>query len=164
MYTDKIAYSNSVDPKQTDHKGESVLSLHCLPFYHIFCETFVWKMKLKQKNSIELFEILRHLIKNILLEWQLLSLSTSLFEPRHSNYKMTSEASDDSEKPAHPHSLLRVFAVCLKTLWLLGYPQSALQTLIWVFTGCTCNPVGISMPWLIFLSLHHSILPYWEEW
>ena len=38
--------------------------------------------------------------------------------------------SEDSDQPAHPRSLIRVFAARLKTLWLFGYPRSALRRLI----------------------------------
>ena len=33
--------------------------------------------------------------------------------------------SEDSDQPGHPPSLIRVFAVCMKKPWVIGYLQSA---------------------------------------
>ena len=38
--------------------------------------------------------------------------------------------SDDSDQPWHPPSLIRVFAVCMRTAWVLSYPLSA-QRRLW---------------------------------
>ena len=38
--------------------------------------------------------------------------------------------SEDSDQPGHPPSLIRVFAVCMKKAWALGYPLSA-QWRLW---------------------------------
>ena len=38
--------------------------------------------------------------------------------------------SKDSDQPGHPPRLIRVFAVCMKKVWVLSYPLSALQRLI----------------------------------
>ena len=33
----------------------------------------------------------------------------------------------NSNQPAHPHSLIRVFAVCMKKLCILGYPKCLIR-------------------------------------
>ena len=43
--------------------------------------------------------------------------------------KIACAPSEDSDQPAHPRSLIRVLAVRLKTLWILGYPRSASRKL-----------------------------------
>ena len=51
-----------------------------------------------------------------------------IIEPGHSiSYKIDCAPSEDSDQTARPRSLIRVFAVRMKTLWVLGYPQSALR-------------------------------------
>ena len=45
--------------------------------------------------------------------------------PRGKTNKMTCAPSEDSDQPGHPSSLIRVFAVRMKKLWVLSYPQSA---------------------------------------
>ena len=42
---------------------------------------------------------------------------------------MTCASSEDSGQPGHPPSLIRVFAVGMKKLWVLSYPLSALPRL-----------------------------------
>ena len=54
-----------------------------------------------------------------------------LFEPpHHKTNKMTFAPSEDSDKPGHLPSLIRVFAVNMKKHWVLSYPFSTLQRLI----------------------------------
>ena len=48
-------------------------------------------------------------------------------EPPHDK---TNKMTVHSAKTGHPHSLIRVFAVCMKKAWVLSYPLSAQQTLI----------------------------------
>ena len=38
-------------------------------------------------------------------------------------HKLACAISKDSDQPAHSRMLIRVFAVRLETLWILGYPQ-----------------------------------------
>ena len=46
-----------------------------------------------------------------------------LFEPQHDKTnKMTCAPSEDTDQPGQPHSLIRVFAVCMKKHLILGYP------------------------------------------
>ena len=45
--------------------------------------------------------------------------------------KMIFAPREDSDQPGHPPSLIRVFAVCMKTHWVLSYPLSALWRLAW---------------------------------
>ena len=43
------------------------------------------------------------------------------------SYKNACVFNEDLDHPVLSHNLTRVFAVCLKTLWLLRYPRSALR-------------------------------------
>ena len=44
-------------------------------------------------------------------------------EPKHSNYySLTCAPSEDSDKPAHPHSLIRVFAGGIELSSVISYP------------------------------------------
>ena len=86
------------------------------------------------------------------------SMIMSYFEPhRDKTNKMACAPSEDSDQPGHLPSLIRVFAVCMKTAWVLGYPLSTQRRLIrlggcpgWsVFAGQTCYFVGFVTMWLI---------------
>ena len=46
------------------------------------------------------------------------------------SYTTACAPSEDSGQPVHPHNLIRVFTVRLKTHWILGYLKSALQRLL----------------------------------
>ena len=53
------------------------------------------------------------------------------FEPRHDKTNnMACVPGEDSDQPGHSPSLIRVFAVCMKKHWVLGYPLSAQRRLI----------------------------------
>ena len=48
------------------------------------------------------------------------------YEPPHDKTnKMASAPSEDSDQPGNPPSLIRVFAVRMKKIWVLSYPLSA---------------------------------------
>ena len=71
------------------------------------------------------------------------------FEPGHSiSYKITCAPSEDYDQSARMRRLIRVFAVALKTLMILGYPE---RDLICVFAGRTCNHIGNAAPRLVFV-------------
>ena len=54
--------------------------------------------------------------------------SLSLFEPQHDKInKMTYAPSEDSDRPGHLPSLIRVFAVGMKKAWVLSYQLSTQQ-------------------------------------
>ena len=58
-------------------------------------------------------------------------LYLSCFEPqREKTYLVTCGPNEDSNQPAHPRSLIRVFVVRLKKLCILGYPKCAMKILI----------------------------------
>ena len=49
-----------------------------------------------------------------------------IFEPAHDKTnKMTCAPSEDSNQPGHPPSLIRVFVVRMKKIWVLSYALSA---------------------------------------
>ena len=53
-----------------------------------------------------------------------------IHEPPHDKTnKMAIAPSEDTDQPAHPPSLIRVFAVNLKKYWVLSYQLSALRSL-----------------------------------
>ena len=53
------------------------------------------------------------------------------FEPPHDKTnKVACAPSEDSDQPGHPPHLIRVFAVRMKTAWVLSYPLSA-QRRLW---------------------------------
>ena len=52
-------------------------------------------------------------------------------------------SSEDSDQPRRPPSLIRVFAVRMKTAWVLSYPLSA-QRRLWVFAGRTVTFLVLS--------------------
>ena len=54
----------------------------------------------------------------------------SFQQPHDKTNKMTCAPSEDSDQPRHPPSLTRVFAVHMKTAWVLSYPLSA-QRRLW---------------------------------
>ena len=61
---------------------------------------------------------------------QVSSISVITFEPdQRVSYKTSGASSENSNQPAHPRSLIRVYGVCLKMLWIRRYPRSALQKL-----------------------------------
>ena len=49
--------------------------------------------------------------------------------PHDKTHKMACAPSEDSDQPAHPPSLIRVFAVRMKKAWVLNYPLSAQRRL-----------------------------------
>ena len=53
-------------------------------------------------------------------------------------YKIVCVPNEDSDQLAHPRSLIKVFAVSLKTLWIIDYPQNELRRLICICAGRTC--------------------------
>ena len=60
----------------------------------------------------------------------MLELDHFKFEPPHDKTnKKACAASEDSDQPGHPPSLIRVFAVRMKKAWVFSYPLSTQQRL-----------------------------------
>ena len=53
-----------------------------------------------------------------------------IWAPHDKTNKMVCAPSEDSDQPGHPPSLIRVFAVRMKKVWVLSYPLSAQWRLI----------------------------------
>ena len=53
------------------------------------------------------------------------------------NQKSDCAPREDSDKPGHPPSLIRVFAVRMKKAWVLSYPLSAQWRLLIRLRGCS---------------------------
>ena len=52
--------------------------------------------------------------------------STKTFDPKHKKtYHLTCASNEESNQPAHPCSLIRVFVVRMKKLWILDYTKCA---------------------------------------
>ena len=58
--------------------------------------------------------------------------------------------SKDTDQPGHPPSLIRVFAVCMKKLWILSYPLSAKQRL---WSDWADGQADLSLCWM-HMSFH----------
>ena len=77
-----------------------------------------------------------------------------IHEPPHDKTnRMAIAPNEDTDQPAHPPSLIRVFAVHLKKHWVLSYPLSALQRLWSDWADLRWAQrlfVGFIMSWLTF--------------
>ena len=83
----------------------------------------------------------------------------STFEPpQGKTNKMACVPREDSDQPGHPPSLIRVFAVHMKKVWVFSYPL--MPRLIRVFAGPKGHFVGFVMRWLI---LYESALRYCQD-
>ena len=66
-------------------------------------------------------------------------------EPAHDKtYKMGFAPSEDSDQPVHPSSLIRVFAIRMKKVWVLSYPLKA-QRRLW--SDWAVAQVYLSLRW-----------------
>ena len=66
-----------------------------------------------------------YFVSSMLSEWFFIK-----WAPYDKTNKMTCAPSKDSVQPGHPLSLTRVFTVCMKEHWALGYPLCAQWRLI----------------------------------
>ena len=85
-------------------------------------------------------------VKNLLSEQK-------LYEPPHDKTnKMAWVPTKNSDKSGHPHSLIRVFAVCMKKTLVLSYILSAQQRLCsdWVDAKIDLSLSWVHMPFLWF--------------
>ena len=72
-------------------------------------------------TSIELF-------LNLVRSWW--QLGSDIWAATWQNQQSDCAPSEDSDQPGHPPSLIKVFAVCMKKAWVLGYKLSAQRRLI----------------------------------
>ena len=87
------------------------------------------------------------------------TVALNRIEPGHSiSYKIACALTEDLDQSVQVCRLIRVFAVRLKTLWLLGSHSvpceysdqtTRIHRLIGVFAGRTCNLAGNAVPRLI---------------
>ena len=75
--------------------------------------------------------------------------AVSKFELPEKTYSLTCVPNKDSNQPAHPQSLNRVFVVCKKELCILFYPKCT-QWRFGVFAARTCLKVYFMMLQLIY--------------
>ena len=68
----------------------------------------------------------------------------NLNEPAHDKTNKMTALSEDSDKPGHPPSLIRVFAVRMKKPWVLNYPLMA-QWRLW--SDCVDAQADLSLRW-----------------
>ena len=65
----------------------------------------------------------RYLGKAVLRDCGISSMSSLIFEPAHDKtYKMACAPGEDSDQPGHSPSLIRVFALSMKKVWVFSYP------------------------------------------
>ena len=83
---------------------------------------------------------------------------------------MNCAPSEDSDQPGHLPSLIRIFAVCMKKPWALGYPFSTsedsdqtgwMPMLIRVFAERVVHFVGFVMRWLILFLVPENKVHQW---
>ena len=60
------------------------------------------------------------------------------------SYNILCAHNEDSDERAPPHMMIRVYADCLKTLWIIGYPNNALKRL---FSDCANAQADLSLRW-----------------
>ena len=88
------------------------------------------------KNRLCFFKHVKDVSKNFLvfikglkfgIERRPFLYQSVVYEPGRSVYKIACAPSEESDQPARSRSLIRLFAVRLKTLWFLDYQQNALR-------------------------------------
>ena len=81
------------------------------------------------------------------------------YEPQHKKlYLLTCMLNGDLNEPAHLHSLIRVFVVCMKKLCIVGinvpsedFDQTAqMCRLIWIIAGHICLKLHFLTLWLLY--------------
>ena len=71
---------------------------------------------------------------------------TSSSEPqRELTYLLTSALNEDSNQPAHPHSLISVFVICMKKRCLTGCP-TCVQWRFW--SNCANAQADLNLRWV----------------
>ena len=83
----------------------------------------------KTKNHYMYILVIHYSIITIILYIAMLIILYSLPLPngpqRDKTDLLTCAPNEDSNQPAHSRSLIRVFVVCMKRLYILGYPNCA---------------------------------------
>ena len=83
------------------------------------------------------------------------------------NQQSDCASSEDSDQPGHPPSLIRVFAVRMKKVWVLSYPLSAQRRLLIRLGGCPLILLALSCRGSVtnrhVLPNHPRQSPLWEE-
>ena len=96
------------------------------------------------------FKFLNVLNKNQHVRWQVNETKLTwiyTYEPPHDKtYKMACASSEDSDQSGHPPSLIRVFAVRVRKVWVLSYPLSTQQRL---WSNCWADAqADLSLHWV----------------
>ena len=60
---------------------------------------------------------------------RMLNIQVLFVQEQNVSYQIACAPNENSDKPRHPRRLSRLFAVSVKTLWIIGYPHNALQYL-----------------------------------
>ena len=91
--------------------------------------------------------------------WHLMSNKKTDDPQREKTYLLICAPKEDSNYPAHPHNLTRVFVAYMKKPCILFYSQCtqwifcsdcAIVRLIWIFTLCTCPKIRYLTMRIIF--------------
>ena len=114
-----------VDSKDSDHTGHMPRLIWVFPGRTCHFVGFVMRWLKYQYFLAQKTHFIRsNVISSNCLLWTYQSAHDKL-------YKMVCAASEDSDQPRHPPSLIRVFAVRMKKAWFLNYPLSA-QWRLWL--------------------------------
>ena len=90
--------------------------------------------------------------------------SVDIWASTWQNQQSDCAPSEDSDKPGHPPSQIRVFAVRMKKAWVLSYPLSAQRRLIRLggCPGWSESSLGAqSLCWFCHVETHISTLLLW---
>ena len=83
-------------------------------------------------------------------------------EPPHDkNNKMACAPSEDSDRPGHPPSPIRVFAVRMKKAWVLSYPLSA-QRRLWSDWAKAQADLSLCWAHMPFCWFCHAVAQMWN--
>ena len=148
--TRRLIYSvqAGIMSRQALYRVTTTEFLWSVPLYRTYVVTFLFFKRLGFKGP----KVVVLVVFNFcMVLWCHRALSRIVwFEPRHDKTsKMTCAPSEDSDQPAHPPSLIRIFAVRFLYTDSEDADQTGRISLIWVFAGRTSHFVGFVMLRLI---------------
>ena len=116
---------NSTDPDQTLRDAESDLGLHCLlrPVEYLVNTVLAFRacLIINMVNFRVVCHIQTRLLHDVILYIGFCTTQVATRKP----YLLTCAPNEDSDQPAHPRSLIRVYVVRMNKLCILGYPKCA---------------------------------------
>ena len=152
----KLIVRQTFENKAQKQKNKWFLVRFCQPFFFFFFFFFTLQKKKKKKKKKTLTQLCKYGLRSSLNLLHLVSCRDTFIN----NSQMSRDTTFPTilyaclvktDQPAHPRSLIRVFA---GTLWIAKDPErfqadsedpdqpARMHRLIWVFAGRTCNLVG----------------------